>query len=92
MAMLHNGLLEAILGETPSTKYDIEKCQRQGLTELLQPFSFQTMANQRMGQGFEPIDWPQIIVNQCRAIALTRPLSMIEQFIYDGALKALNNE
>jgi len=48
------------------------------------------MANQRLGNGIEPIDWPQIIVNQCRALALTRPLTQIEQFTYAGALQALN--
>ncbi len=53
---------------------------------------FQGMANQRLGNGFEPIDWPEILSNQFRALALTRPLTVLEQFAYDGALRALNQQ
>ncbi len=53
-------------------------------------YGFQNMANQRLGNGLEPIDWPKIISNQFRALALTRPLTVLEQFAYDGALQALN--
>ncbi len=92
MSMLHGGLLGLILGETPSTRYDIEQCQQQGLRDVFQSFDYDGLANQRLGCGLEPINWPKIIVNQCRALALTRPLTEVEQFTYDGALKALNNE
>lgn len=55
-----------------------------------QSYDFPGMANQRMAHGLEPIDWPKIIVNQFRSLAQTRPLTMMEQFAYDGASKALN--
>lgn len=81
-------LLEAMfLGEPTSTKCGVDWCRKQQFG-----FSFQDMADHRLGHGFEPINWPLIIVNQCRALALTRPLSVIEQFTYNGALKALNKE
>lgn len=58
--------------------------QRQGY------YNFTDMANQRLGNGLEPIDWPKIISNQFRALALTRPLTVLEQFAHDEALQALN--
>ena len=61
-------------------------------SEAPKGYDFLGMANQRLVNGLEPINWPKIIVNQCRALALTRPLTKVEQFTYDGALKALNNE
>ena len=72
------GLLECLLGEQKSLAMDC--------------YGFQDMANQRLGNGLEPIDWPRIISNQFRALALTRSLTMLEQFAYDGALQALNGE
>lgn len=77
------GLLEWILGKPPSTKYDIEYYQRQGLTETLGPYNFQGMAIYRMGHGLEPIDWKQILLNQLRAESYIRQLSEFEQFLFD---------
>lgn len=81
------GLLEAMfLGETTSTKCGVDWCRKQQFG-----FSFQDMADHRLGHGFEPIDWPTIIVNQFRAIALTRPLNIWEQCMYDGAIQKVKD-
>lgn len=87
------GLLSWILGKPPSTKYDIESCQQQGLAEMLQPYGydFQGMAAQRIAYGYEPINWPLIIVNRFRSIALTRQLNIWEQCMYDEALQKLRD-
>ena len=55
-------------------------------------YGFQDMAAFRLAHGQEPIDWPKIIVNHFMSIAQTRPLTIVEQFTYDGALQALNKE
>ena len=78
------GLLDGLLGEQIGSAL--------GLSPSVGGLDYQLLAAQRMGCGFEPIDWPQIIVNQYRAIAFTRPLSRLEQFTYDGALQALNDK
>ena len=51
---------------------------------------FQVLAEQRISYGFEPIDWPTIIINQFRAEALTRPMTVCEKLLYDGAIQAKN--
>lgn len=95
------GILDGLLGEQVSVAtglhqhisgLDYRSFAQQGMDCNPNPdyYGFQNMANQRLGNGIEPIDWPQIIVNQCRALALTRPLTQIEQFTYAGALQALN--
>jgi hypothetical protein len=78
------GILDMLLGKLPSTKYDIESCQRP------YGYDFQGMANQRLDVGLEPIDWPTILVNQFRAEALTRPLTREEQCLYDSVLSELH--
>lgn len=86
------GILDWLLGKPPSTKYDIEQCQRQSLAEMMAPYNYQGMAAQRMAYGYDPIDWPTIIVNQFRAIALTRSLNIWEQCMYEGAIQKLKEE
>ena len=78
------GILDGLLGEQIGSAM--------GLPQNLGGLDYQFLAAQKLGHGLEPIDWPQIIVNQCRAIAFTIPLSRVEQFTYDGALQALNGE
>jgi len=56
-----------------------------------QGYDFQFMAAQRMGHGLEPIDWPTLLVNLFRAEALTRPLTIGEKLLYDGAVQAVKN-
>ena len=64
------GLLDTLFGKSP---FDVPY------------YDYQGMAAQRMADGYEPINWPLIIMNQFRAIALTRPLDIWEQYMYDGA-------
>ena len=87
------GLLDWFISKSLPTKYDIEQCQRQGLAEMLAPYryDYQGMAAQRMAHGYKPIDWPTIIVNQFKAIALTRPLNIWEQCMYEGAIQKVKD-
>ena len=66
------GLLDTLFGKSP---FDVPY------------YDYQGMAAQRMAYGHEPIDWPKIIANQFRAIAVTRPLNIWEQCMYDGAIQ-----
>lgn len=85
------GLLECLLGKAPSTKYDIETAQKQGLKSFFESYyDIQGMANQRMGVGLKPLDWPRMINNQLTAIALTRPLTEVEKLLQKGAQTTLN--
>lgn len=60
MSMLHGGLLGCLLGETPSTKYDVESYQRQAMRDILGqqqaamgPFAFQRQ-QARMYEAMKP--------------------------------------
>jgi len=48
------------------------------------------MSAERMGHGFDTIDWPRIIVDMLRAESSTRPLDVCEKLLYKGALTELN--
>lgn len=84
------GLLEWFLGKPPSTKYDIGFYQKQGLADMLQPWDFRGMAEQRMAYGHKPIDWPKILVDMFEAESRLRPLTDCEVLLYQGALQAFN--
>ena len=91
MAIFAGGLLGWLLGETPSTKYDIEAAQKQALKSIFGGYYDNPgMANQRMAHGHEPIDWAKILSDQFRAIALTRELTSYEKYLYNSALDGLH--
>ena len=52
---------------------------------------FSDMANKRMSQGFEPIDWPRIIINQYHSESRARPMRTAEQLLYKGAVQAVKD-